>query len=255
MSALDTKTPSEPAAAAPQLPAAPAESRLAGRLDALEGARLYGWAFDPDQPGVRLTVRVRLAGEEIAAVVADRARVDLRRNGVGDGAHAFDVDLPDAALQRLDAVEVTAHAEGKPPLALPMPKAAERAAEAAIAAPLNRLFEKMDVVVGAQRQLQLSQRDAARSIADMTGRIDEIAAEGGALEKAVRGVETMQREIAERVGDVEVFLVRFDGTLASFDQRILALQQSGNQHVKPLVLVAAVLAGVVAGAALTLLAI
>ncbi|WP_181704522.1 hypothetical protein [Chthonobacter rhizosphaerae] len=260
MSAVDQKpapTPaptlaSAPATAAPPAPAAP---RLQGRLDALEGNRLFGWAFDPDAPSERLVVKVRLAGREIASVSADRPRVDLRRNGVGDGGHAFDVDLPAEAMDRLDALEVVALSGAKPPLVLPMPRPAERAAEAAIAAPVNRLFEKMDVVAGAQRQLQLAQRDAAQALARLTARMDEIAAEGGSLETAVRGVEVMQREIAERVGDIEVFLVRFDSTLGSFDQRILALQASGNHHARPLLLVAAALAGVVAGAALALAAL
>ncbi|WP_075217282.1 hypothetical protein [Mongoliimonas terrestris] len=230
-------------------------SRLQGRLDALEGARLFGWAFDPDTPTARLTITVALGERVLATVTADRPRVDLRRNGVGDGGHAFDVDLPPEALDRLDALRVTARNGDGPPLVLALPRPAERAAEAAIAAPVNRLFEKVDAVVGAQRQLQLAQRDAALAIGRMTERVDAIAAEGGALEAAVRGVETMQREIAERIGDIEVFLVRFDGTLASFDQRILALQASGNHHARPLLLVAATLAGVVAGAVLALAAL
>lgn len=256
-----------PSTAAPSAAPAPAKAandagqavaaatRLQGRLDALEGARLFGWAFDPDAPTARLVVTVALGDRVLATVTADRPRVDLRRNGVGDGGHAFDVDLPPEALDRLDALRVTARNGDGPALVLPLPRPAERAAEAAIAAPVNRLFEKVDAVVGAQRQLQLAQRDAALAIGRMTERVDAIAAEGGALEAAVRGVETMQREIAERIGDIEVFLVRFDGTLASFDQRILALQASGNHHARPLLLVAATLAGVVAGAVLALAAL
>ena len=69
----------------------PAASQIQGRLDAIEGRRLFGWVWDSTRPTERLLIRILLEGRMICSATADLPRVDLRRNGIGDGGHAFEV--------------------------------------------------------------------------------------------------------------------------------------------------------------------
>src|SRR5262245_50426121 len=79
-----------------------------GRVDAIDQGRIFGWAFDPMAPDQRLTIRVLLDGKAIAEAVADRNRPDLRRNGIGDGKHAFEVALPELVQSRASELVVVA---------------------------------------------------------------------------------------------------------------------------------------------------
>ncbi len=108
----------------------------------------------------------------IAETVADPNRPDLRRNGIGDGNHAFEIALPDPVQSRAnDLVVVARNGSGsEQPLRVPQPD--EQAAEALIAAPLAKVLDKLDVLMASQRQLQVSQRSLQRAPeidADKTG--------------------------------------------------------------------------------------
>ena len=81
---------------------------------------IEGWAFDPARPETVLTVIVLDNGAEIARLVADRYRDDLKAAGMGDGRHAFSCALPGALAEgvrhRLDFYFATdwAPLEGAP---------------------------------------------------------------------------------------------------------------------------------------------
>jgi hypothetical protein len=66
-----------------------------GYVDAVTGTRLFGWAWDPRHPATRIALRVEIRGRADLTLVADKLREDLRANGVGDGAHAFEAVLLD----------------------------------------------------------------------------------------------------------------------------------------------------------------
>lgn len=66
---------------------------LQGRLLAATGGRIMGWAWDPRLDD-RLEVGVFVDGEHIATGTASIFRESLRLAGIGDGAHAFTIDLP-----------------------------------------------------------------------------------------------------------------------------------------------------------------
>ncbi len=126
---------------------------MKGRVDAIEEGRLYGWAFDPSYPTERLIIRVLLDDKPIAEAPADKDRPDLKRNGIGDGMHAFEVMLPQFAVARAgELVVVAANATGAEQK-LRVPKPDEQAAEALIAAPMTRILDKLDMLMAAQRQL------------------------------------------------------------------------------------------------------
>ncbi|WP_084539873.1 hypothetical protein [Azorhizobium doebereinerae] len=243
-----------PPAAAPVVaaPAAP-EAALAGRVDAVDNGQLFGWVWDRNKPEARLLVRVLLDGEEVAAGVADKPRVDLRRNGIGDGHHAFTLDLPQKALHSPDRLTVIAVAvDPAAELVLRRPSADEKAAEAAVAAPMARVLDRLDLLVAAQRQLQLGQRDTGVSLKEAAQRLDALSDKESRLEEALDTVRTGQDGLTLRLDQMEIFLTRFDSSLAGFDKRLHALSEQGRNEIKPQFFALAVLIGMGIGLALAI---
>ena len=69
----------------------PAVSTVTGYIDAIAGDRVFGWVWDPQQPAARIAIRIEAEGKLIATGFADQPREDLAANGIGDGAHAFEI--------------------------------------------------------------------------------------------------------------------------------------------------------------------
>lgn len=220
-----------------------------GRVDAIDQGRIFGWAFDPMAPDQRLTIRVLLDGKAIAEAVADRNRPDLRRNGIGDGKHAFEIALPEPVQSRASELVVVAlnKSGSEQPLRVPQPD--EQAAEALIAAPLTKVLDKLDVLMAAQRQLQVSQRSLQR-----TPEIDAEKTETVSLSEVGIAVENLGANISQRLNDLDVHLMRLDGVVAGMEQNLSALKKRTNGDFKPLLLLLFVLVGFVAGAGLGLMA-
>ena len=66
-----------------------------GYLDSCDSGRVSGWVRDRLRPGKRFSVEVFAEGRLVGSARADAFRQDLRDSGVGDGRHAFSLDLPD----------------------------------------------------------------------------------------------------------------------------------------------------------------
>lgn len=209
-----------------------------GRVDAIDTGRIFGWAFDPMAPDKRLAIRVLLDGKVIAEAVADRERPDLRRNGIGDGRHAFEIALPEPAHARTSELVVVALNAHGAEQALRVPRPDEQAAEALIAAPLAKVLDKLDLLMAAQRQLQVSQRSLQR-----TPQIDD-------SEPATAG----RADISQRLNELDAQLMRLDGVVAGMEKNLHALQKRKHGELKPLLLLLFVLIGFAAGGALGLLA-
>lgn len=219
---------------------------LKGRVDAIDQGRVFGWAFDPETPEKRLAIRVLLDGKVIAEALADRNRPDLKRNGIGDGNHAFEIALPEMASARSGELVVLAATGQGGELPLRVPKPDEQAAEALIAAPLAKVLDKLDVLMAAQRQLQVSQRSAQRSRVD-----DGDDAESPGLAAISDDVANLRGEITQRLTDLDVHLMRLDGVIAGMEKSLNALKQRSNGDLKPAFLLLFVLAGFAAGAILS----
>lgn len=65
-----------------------------GFIDAIEDGRVFGWAYDPENPAERISVELFHGRNKIGNVVADRHREDLVGHGDGSGHHAFVFTLP-----------------------------------------------------------------------------------------------------------------------------------------------------------------
>ncbi|PSH61170.1 hypothetical protein [Phyllobacterium sophorae] len=218
---------------------------MKGRVDAVDDGRLFGWAFDPSAPGKRLTIRVLLDGKPIAEAIADKERPDLRRNNIGDGAHAFDVMLPQFAAIRAGELVVVAISGSGVEQALRVPKPDEQAAEALIAAPMTRILDKLDMLMAAQRQLQVNQRSLQRAapVIDGTGNASAVD-----LVDISGSIEGLRADFNQRLTELDVHLMRMDGVVAGLEKRIEALQKQSSGEIKPLFMLLFVLVGFAAGA-------
>lgn len=73
-----------------------------GHLDSIREGHVVGWCWQQDQDRP-VEVAILANGARIASVTADLFREDLKRAGIGQGTHGFDVDisglnLPDGAI-------------------------------------------------------------------------------------------------------------------------------------------------------------
>ncbi|MPR61910.1 hypothetical protein D7027_08845 [Ochrobactrum intermedium] len=250
---IATKVPTEgeaKQAATPNAAAGPQRTEaMKGRVDAIEEGRLYGWAFDPSVPTERLLIRVLLDDKPIAEAPADKDRPDLKRNGIGDGKHAFEVMLPQFAATRAgELVVVAANATGGEQK-LRVPKPDEQAAEALIAAPMTRILDKLDMLMAAQRQLQVNQRSLQRVAPTLDASGNAAPAELLDIASSVDGLRT---DLHQRMTELDVHIMRMDGVVAGLEQRMEDVRKRSSGDIKLLFMLMFVLAGFVAGALLTL---
>ncbi|BBK36723.1 glycosyl transferase family protein [Allostella sp. ATCC 35155] len=61
---------------------------------------IAGWAFDPDRPDRHVALALHDGPSHVLTFVADGFRDDLREAGLGDGDHAFHVNLPGHLLEQ-----------------------------------------------------------------------------------------------------------------------------------------------------------
>ena len=210
-----------------------APAQVQGRVDAIEGRRLFGWVWDRARPNERLLVRVLKEGRMVASGTADMARVDLRRNGIGDGSHAYEVDLPEDIVAASGSLAVVAvsPATGEE-VVLQAPSQDERVADATISAPLNKVLDRLELLIEAQRRSQILQREAAETLRKTANSIEEITSQDNGIASALDVVRAMQADLATKISDVEVFHLRFDKTLADFDRRIEDLTNAADRPMK-----------------------
>ncbi|CAM5215480.1 hypothetical protein ARD30_00075 [Bosea thiooxidans] len=218
-------------------------SRLNGRVDALDGSRLHGWIWDETRPDEAMTVRLYCDGKLVCEAKADQSRIDLRRNGIGDGRHAFSMDLDEALLAaraRLTVIGVSPTTGSELELRLPAPD--ELAAEAAIAVPLSRFFDKVEVLIALNRRGQLAQKELSEKLDRIAARLEE----NHALAEAAKVDAETQSEIARRLGELDVFQLRFDGTLRGFDERLAAIRKEARAPLRQVTVILGFLSGLAA---------
>jgi hypothetical protein len=204
-------------------------ARLNGRVDALDGRRLHGWIWDEARPDEAITVRISCDGRVAAEAKADQSRIDLRRNGIGDGRHAFSIDLDEtlvAARSRLNVVGISPATGAE--FELRLPAADELAAEAAIAVPLSRFFDKVEVLIALNRRGQLAQKELNEKLDRIAARLEE----NHALAEATKAETESQSEIVRRIAELDVFQLRFDGTLRAFDERLAAIRKEARAPLR-----------------------
>lgn len=69
--------------------------QLLGNLDAIYGQEVMGWAWNPNLPDLAVSVELSANSKPFFIVKAGEFRDDLFAANIGDGKHAFRVQLPD----------------------------------------------------------------------------------------------------------------------------------------------------------------
>jgi hypothetical protein len=86
---------------------------IEGFLDAVERLQIRGWAFDPSHPTEAVRVQLVLDDTPLAEGLAELYRADLEKSGIGNGYHAFVLNL-DRELKpdEIERVRVRASSAG-----------------------------------------------------------------------------------------------------------------------------------------------
>ena len=79
--------------------------RFVGRVDEASCQHVTGWAWNPEDPEIAVTLIISAGGRELARVKADNYRPDLESAGIGNGKHAFTFRIDSANLPD-DATEI-----------------------------------------------------------------------------------------------------------------------------------------------------
>ncbi len=96
--------------ALPAVPTALQRQALRGHLDCWRGGVLHGWAQNPDEPEIPVSLDILVDGLPVRRVLADLFRADVHDAGLGSGYHGFEADLPASAQGQ--AVEVRRVTDG-----------------------------------------------------------------------------------------------------------------------------------------------
>jgi hypothetical protein len=214
-----------------------ARAAIEGRVDAVTEDAIYGWAWDRRDRGRRLEIEIRLGERLLGRCPADRERADLAGNGIGDGRHAFEFALTEPVpAARQSELQVLAIPPDGEPVALAMPTPGELAAENVLAPPLGRMADAIDMLAGAYRQSAGAQRNALKALQEQietaSDRADARAtAEADAREKTAAALTALEK----RMGELEVFAVRFDESLRTIDRRLAARPEAADRPLRRLV--------------------
>jgi hypothetical protein len=180
-----------------------------GRIDAISGGRLYGWAWDRVRPSDHLEVEIRIGGKLVATAFANQPRDDLKANGVGDGCHAFElaIELPPGETPTATARSpVTGEV-----MPLRLPSDVETVTESVLGPTLLRISALMDATQRNQQTVlrglrELMKQGQAAPNADK--RLEELAASQEELKAQVRGIEVFLMRIDEHLHEVNNSLKR-----------------------------------------------
>lgn len=178
--------------------APPPGAALQGLVDNATPDRLYGWAWNANEPGERLAIEARLGATTVFATAADLARPDLAKAGVGDGCHAFEIPLAADWIQRRSELAVIARAVDGTELVVPV-----RIRRAAGDSPERDVQRAVEALVAGQRRLHEDLRGIATRVPE--------PGERAALTTLLQS----HRDLQERLDVLTLWLTRLDERLAA----------------------------------------
>lgn len=213
----------------------PDHSAIAGYVDELREDRVWGWAWDRRSPSLRVEIQVWIGDNPVASALADRARPDLKANGVGDGQHAFEIALPEATAETVSLpIRVVAKAPGGELIELARrPPAVPEATAQPIDAALRRIFDELEHVRSAQRALG---KAANATLGDLR-KLSSVEAR-----PATRLEASTDAGVGERLAAIEGVLMRVDASLADLAHKVEAAGRPADSARMPYWLYAAVAA-------------
>jgi hypothetical protein len=164
-----------------------------GFVDAIAGETIYGWAWDRRKPSERLTIHVRIGGEEIGTALADQERDDLRDGKVGDGRHAFVFRLPAGREADLERVEILAATPDGATVRLAMPGTGGTAGAG------GNVHDLLGRLVHSHRLLHRNLQSGLAGLKD------------NAAPASFDQLRSVQEELKDQLRSIEVVIVRLDG--------------------------------------------
>jgi len=203
-----------------------ARPTVMGYVDAITGGRVYGWAWDPQQPVAKIAVRFEVGGEVVAAVIANVAREDLKDSRIGDGAHAFEAVLPEGVQPNEMRILAVCPETGDTVELVPRPAAgsANTNAPGDIREVVQTLCRSHHVI---HRNLQsvAAAVEEARRVADG----EEVAAKAAEQSAAKERASTLAR-----LDSLEVAMLRVDGLVRDQASALEALKRRPADRVSRL---------------------
>lgn len=178
----------------------PAVPTVSGYVDAITGGRVFGWAWDAEHPSARIPIRLEADGITVGEGVADRLRVDLRSNGIGDGAHAFEIALPDGVAS--DSVRILALC----PVSNQTIELTPRAA-----GPVPDLGNVPDDMRDMVRMLYRWQRQLQQNLESLNGTVAELCRDAAKLPANATAEQT--QALAKHLETLEAAQLRLDTAL------------------------------------------
>lgn len=181
-------------------------ARIEGMVDALDGTKLFGWAWDRLHPQERMQVHIIINGAVAVDATADHLRPDLQSGGIGDGRHAFEVELAGLLPEGTEAIVVALSPSTgeRQPLKTRLPE--EPRAETLTL--LRQMAGALDMLGRGQRRLGAVLAERAE-IGDMA-----------AMTKVLADMTTAQQDLKKQQDCFEVFLVRFDSLMQQMTERL-----------------------------------
>jgi hypothetical protein len=165
---------------------------LAGRVDEMRNGKVYGWAYNSDNPEEHLEVTVNRGGDVVARGSANLFRKDLPDAGIGKGDHAFEISLP-PNITSFHGVILVAKSANSGEVPLPIATNDERRVD-----DLFQVFaQRYDEVLLALK----AEIDLLNGVGDLK-RDRELA--------AIPEFDRRLSELEKRIEDFEVFVVRLD---------------------------------------------
>jgi hypothetical protein len=245
----DGTNPPDPVIEQPDQPAAENFADVVGFIDSIGGNRISGWAWNRQDPGERLEVEVRLDNEPVATARADRARPDLEKAGIGDGAYGFEVRLPEPlAKEEKHRVSAVVHKPGHGGVIRLKNQAAVSTEPLALRpSDFSALVQQLDQCVSDQRAgfrwiyhelhaldefvrsesraipaIEASAAMAPPDLGDefcaIESRFGEVLHAQASMRETLDSIVALQQSLNRRLEQIEVFHARLDTTLAELRQ-------------------------------------
>ena len=200
----------------------PAASTVTGYIDAIAGDRVFGWVWDPQRPAARIAIRIEAEGKLIATGFADQPREDLAANGIGDGAHAFEI----------------ATAKGIPP---------EKVGVFAVCPTTGdnleltqRAAEGSPEAGGAGEELRSAVHALYRSQRFAHGKVQSLIDTVEGLRKEMTA-KARDGSVTSRLETLEVAIARIDGLLRDQVAKLAELEHRPRDHISRILAAVAVL--------------
>lgn len=172
---------------------------LMGRVDELMNSKVYGWAYNEENPGEHLVIRIMQGPRVIASGVANILRPDLPEAGVGAGDHAFEVVVP-PNIESFHGLMVIAQSGKDGEVALPIASNDDR-----------RLDELFDTFSKQYEDALVAMKEEIDSVKQRCVELEQSAPAGSATLPA--DLEHRLVKLETRMEAAEIFFVRIDETV------------------------------------------